>query len=295
MLKQYGKKIYATTIVLLFAFLLTIGSTYAWFTLSEGTQVQGLQFSLTTSESLLILMDNGSYDLDDPDDYLYLTTPTNYVTSLTTAKIKEQYDFTEGRIQMYPVTSLDGRVMKDLLGNVQSASPNALNPGKYISFDVWIYSPAQSASIGLADYSSSGTNGSVEFKNLVKNSVRLSITKDSFTRIFGHDKDYDFQFQPGMAGYNPALTSMPLLEQQAVSLLHGLYFSNDPILNESSNQKINVDTPELATTELFVLAAGVPQKISIRIWIEGWDSEANNNVIAATFSLSFSFIVRNSA
>ncbi|MDZ4196376.1 MAG: hypothetical protein U1C51_03890, partial [Candidatus Izemoplasmatales bacterium] len=40
------------------------------------------------------------------------------------------------------------------------------------------------------------------------------------------------------------------------------------------------------------LLADVPQKLTIRIWIEGWDKDANNNIMSALLTVKFEFAVQ---
>ncbi|MCK7485959.1 MAG: hypothetical protein MZU97_10720 [Bacillus subtilis] len=57
-------------------------------------------------------------------------------------------------------------------------------------------------------------------------------------------------------------------------------------MNESVDVKANATT-------LFNLIANTPTKVTIRIWIEGWDAQANNNLVGAVFNMSFGFIVKS--
>ncbi|MCK7485957.1 MAG: hypothetical protein MZU97_10710 [Bacillus subtilis] len=89
------KKIVMTGLVVLVAFVITIGSTYAWFTIGQTADVGNMDLTISSSESILILMDN-NYNIND--NGAFLNTPTNYKSILRTSDIQAVYNYTGGRV-----------------------------------------------------------------------------------------------------------------------------------------------------------------------------------------------------
>ena len=58
-MKNLRNKIVLSGLVLLFALVATIGSTFAWFTVSDTVDVQTMNLNVKSSESLLIRVYNG--------------------------------------------------------------------------------------------------------------------------------------------------------------------------------------------------------------------------------------------
>ncbi len=61
-MKQLKTKVIMSAFVLLFALVATIGSTYAWFTVSNEVAVQSIDLDIITADSLLIQVQDDSGD-----------------------------------------------------------------------------------------------------------------------------------------------------------------------------------------------------------------------------------------
>ncbi|MFH0993262.1 MAG: hypothetical protein V1761_02810, partial [bacterium] len=81
-MKSLRNKIILSGLVLLFALVATIGSTFAWFTVSNTVTVGAMQLNVQTSESLLIK----PYAGEDGDEGALLNAE-NYKANITIADI----------------------------------------------------------------------------------------------------------------------------------------------------------------------------------------------------------------
>jgi hypothetical protein len=292
------KKVILTGMVVLVAFVITIGSTFAWFTIGQAADIQNMNLSINSSESILIQMDN-NYNMDD--NFVQLTTPTNYKSVLTNDDIDDFYDFLNGNIIMKPLTSTNGISITRQNGSTALfATKNELDEvpaGEYIQFSVWLLSQSASANIAISNLTLSASNTLVE-KNIVINAVRLSIdagaANEGTKRIFGLGKDYGFVFGVNDVGYDPTPDTtnnaiLPAVASSLISTYHAVFHTDGTATpGESVSDKA-------VATHVFNLAANTPTKVTIRIWIEGWDSQANNNLIGAVFNIAFSFIAKPQA
>lgn len=282
------KKILLTGIVTIFAFIVTIGTTYAWFTLGNSSSVSEVELNVSTDVSLLIMMDDG-YNMVDDETLLKNANNTYYVTELTNAQIQTQYAFQHVNLQ--PITTEDGINMEMRNGTTASFQDLPGGTGVYIEFKVWLLSQDKSVSIGVKDLSIAANSGDT-LKDNVVDGIRLGIeTSDTGANIFGPDMDYDFAYTPGQNGYDdtPGSTENvidPTVESTLVAL-HGLYYLSTG--TETANEN---ETTLLDTTEVMQLTADIPELVTIRIWAEGWDFDINNNVLNAVFDVEFGFIVR---
>jgi hypothetical protein len=59
----------------------------------------------------------------------------------------------------------------------------------------------------------------------------------------------------------------------------------------------NVSTANLTTdaTTITTLHPSLPSLITVRIYIEGWDAQTSNSLLAALISVSFEFRLKNSS
>jgi hypothetical protein len=291
-LKALQKKVVLSALVVFVAFLVTIGSTFAWFTVGQSANVNEMNLTINSSESILILLDKGYTIGTHPT---LLNNPNSYSSILRNSDFVGYYDITSDGIAMDLLTSVNGVSVTYRNG---STAPFALdtNPdpdvkGAYIQFSVWMLSQSQSVIVSLSDFLVEADNTIVE-KNIVTNAVRMSVESNavtSNTRIFGQDKDYNFAFLQGQVGYSSTASENIIDPDDKTSMetLHGVAFTTGtPVAGESVDDKANASS-------LFTLLANTPTKVTIRIWIEGWDAQANNNLIAARFDISFGFIVKS--
>ncbi len=273
-MKEVQKKILLAGMVAVFAFLVTIGSTYAWFTIVNENSVEAVSVNVQAQQSLLIMMDDdeahSGAGLNLIDDNVYLNNPANYVTNLTNAIISAEYDFES--IVLEPVTSLNGRTM-----TWRDTTTTGIS-FKYVEFKVWVLSQTDNVNVAVENLSLTANNTPAS-KDNVKQAARLSFD-DAVGNpvIFGLDKD--FLFNDG--------TGLDTEVADGIAAYHGLYYTTvegSAVTDESTEALGSASTA-------FSLTAGEPKRITIRIWIEGWDEECTNNLSAAIFGMGFSLTVK---
>lgn len=288
---NFKKKIMLAGVVTIFAFLVTIGSTYAWFTTGQSSEIQSIEMSVQTDTSLLILLDKG-YNYGVPADKTFLDNPTNYFSTLSNDMITSYYNY--NNITFQPITTLNGQAFyfRDLLTSANS-TPNATLDlqGQYIQFSVWLLSQDNTVNVAMSDFVVSAQSGSNSLQSVIVDATRLSLTAEDGTpvaQIYGLDKDYAFEFMPGETGYSSTIANNTIIpgNKTAVEAFHSVYYrSSGAVLNESVSSL-------LAATTVVALTANIPTKVIIRVWIEGWDADCTNNVLGIDFSLGFNFTIK---
>ncbi len=334
-MKALKSKVILSAVVLLFALVATIGSTYAWFTVSQTVEVSSLQLTVESADNLLIRMEDPLVNDDiEPD----LDLPGTYKTILTSAEVRTKYDYTGGGIAawtLYPVTavqsaytSTDAKTLNEMQvaidtnlvrGLTATATPNQ-DGGDYIQIKFWLYLQSTSAVdqyISLQDLSVITAGGNNVQQDNVVNAVRVAVWGDDTTYgvsggpdaavIFGIDNEYDFAFTSAYAGYSDYTDVWTVLEGEEIgtdqfntivqtdaitnfsTVSDGVFFQSvllDVIPGMSSNTISECD-------DIFLITPETPTLFTVRIYIEGWDSDTINSLSAALFDISFKFIVRS--
>lgn len=292
-MNSINKKILLSGLVALFAFVTMIGATYAWFQVSSAVDVQSLTVNISSSESLLLLADNVADPYTMASDEAFLTNPTNYTTYLTNQNIIDAgYDFTGGRIKMAPITTINGIAFTNRAGAAVSKTPSLVTPGDYLEFSVWLFSQSSSVTITLYDYAAVATNLNT-YANDVVNCLRVSmeISSSGTSLIYGVDKDLDFAFLPNIVGYDsgtPANNTINAGVKSTLLTYNGTFYKGTatPAVGEVTNVLGDAST-------LLTLTAGVPQKITMRIWLEGWDLDCDVNLLGALFNVAYGFSIKS--
>lgn len=284
-MKTFKTKILLAGIITVFAFIVTIGTTYAWFTIGQNSAVSAIQLRVETDTSLLILLDDG---YDYVTNKTMLDDPESYSSVLNNSDFTGIYEF--GNIKMLPVTTLEGEsfLQSDRV-SAASYSDSETTPGQYLQFSVWLLSQDNTVTVALKDLTVTATAGTI-WQNTVVDAVRLSTTVSTAdAQIYGFDKDYDFEFLEGQTGYSttPADNIIDSTDETALIALQELSYQSSGTPDEVES------TATLASaTTVVQLTANVPQMVTIRIWIEGWDFDCTNNILGATFSFAFDFTVK---
>jgi hypothetical protein len=232
--------------------------------------------TIQTSTSLMIMMDDENGDglmNGETFDAAYRLDPTNYYTLLTNDIIKQEYLFDS--IVFQPITTQNGTswLRQDLL-TAASADPSV--PGQYIEFSVWILSQDKDVTVALMNFAATASNVN-PLQDAIADAVRLSATGDAGTGlIYGQDKDYDYVYSD-MTAINAGIETTLLG-------LHGLFYG-DEVANQSTSTLASAAT-------VLTLVSNIPELVTVRIWIEGWDDDCDNNTLGAAFTLDFGFIVK---
>jgi hypothetical protein len=270
-MKSLRNKVILSGIVLLFAFIATIGSTYAWFTVSSSTNIETMELNVTAADNLLLRVATGGAE----ETLTYLQDASNYKTYIEVADlIAAGYlqDDVNTPWRLQPSTVLvPGTDRMSYLPNINNrtyaaATANDYN-GQYIHLEFWILSQSEDAKvIQLNDFAidAVGIGDNTTEQEFVENAVRLAVWLD--------DSDHG-------GGTATGEGTMYL-------------FGNDdtvPANNIAPDQTGFTVNTTTSSTDLYTVNFNVPTLVNVLIYIEGWDSQASNDIILATFQVSFGF------
>ncbi len=203
-MKSLRNKVILSGIVLLFAFIATIGSTYAWFTVSTDSSVTGITLQVTAADNLLI-RPKSILNADD-EVFTYLRDINNYATSVTASTMQTEGYFYEndglGSLiltspwRLKPVTvlgNIDTTYYNDpqdgftYINNIDAVvagdgvttlptyaiATDNLYAGHYITLEFWMLSQADAdKNIVLDSYSISSTVGNSTAQANIANATR---------------------------------------------------------------------------------------------------------------------------
>jgi hypothetical protein len=249
-MKALKNKVILSAVVLLFALVATIGSTYAWFTISNEVEVKEMTLNVQAADNLLIRVANPA--ALDASDTTLLNASTYYQT-ITTDLIKEYFDYTglyyapedtEEEFPLYapwslhPVTAvqsgyatIDAKTLNsmtissaNLVRDLVTTTAKNQEGGKFIELNFWLYaqtSDGNPINVTLKDLTI--TSSADAPKNDVVNAVRVAIWGDNSAfnvagaagdaYIFGIDNDYGYAFVEGRIGYSStAAATTPLVD-----------------------------------------------------------------------------------
>ncbi|MBN2540291.1 MAG: hypothetical protein JXB08_02070 [Bacilli bacterium] len=293
-MKALKTKVIMSAVVLLFALVATIGSTYAWFTVSNTVTVNQFTVDVQSAETLLIRVWDGESVLVSPDnEYTDYGWTLDSFSSSVNVLSSSQYDTEIGAAYFLPVTALKGEdqtggyfdtVYTDVdFTTLRSLTANAIDDpatygreltaanansasGGYIELKFWLLKPAGINSKVTFDYTITDGGGTT-----YENAMFFGTLGDSNQYIFGDDRDLDFAWTSGMAGYTNGALDAP---------------SNTSLLSTAATASLGtVNSTEVLTLE----TANVPELVTIYIWMEGWDQDASNAVMGAAFDISLTF------
>ncbi|XFA99742.1 hypothetical protein ACAG96_03935 [Candidatus Izemoplasma sp. B36] len=328
-MKSLKTKVIMSAFVLLFALVATIGSTYAWFTVSNQVSVQAIDLDVVTADSLLIQVQDEVTDTESagvelgnaPYTTYGLTNLTDFQTNLTTTEIAlaTQYTTYTG-YKMAPLTAAyistvgtttayDEIDMDKLayLTDLETTTDRALtevvgNPtykngtvGGYVEFNFWlIYSGlSESVDIALQDLVITETGAS---PSAVTNAISVGIKGDQVEttpteNIFSLNPDYGFLFESTDAGYSETSALNSISDKATLIGKHSVYF-NTADTDDLANIYVGTTGTSSQASTVATLAPNTPELITVRIWLEGWDSQTTNLLSSATFNISFEFVIK---
>lgn len=321
-MKALKTKVILSGIVLMFAFIATIGTTYAWFTVSDTVTVDTLTLNVQSADNLLIKPMN----YDEGTDTFSATTPnlvSTYTTSLSQADLVSAGLTNLGSYNIEPVTIINpdyaafdatslsyiGDLSDDdrTLTTVVDANVNATD-GYYIELQFLLYSQAAVTKAIEFDLPSITTSGATDVANAVRLSVFSTGTYDASDvfqaaagdwQLFGNNNDYSFDFTgltgeitdagetsiltTGEVGFN-ALTDLATAPTSLnqVSVADGSALSGSVTINSAQP----VGTTALNIVEI---APETPTVVSVLIFVEGWNVDADNFIANSQFIISFGF------
>ncbi|MDT8336915.1 MAG: hypothetical protein RQ856_03695 [Candidatus Izemoplasmatales bacterium] len=309
-MKSLRNKVILSGIVLLFAFIATIGSTYAWFTASTATEINSMEISVGAADNMLIkVWKDGVTYLNDgsgtPDD---LATASNYPSTIITNQnlIDAGYLYDTpatlvGPWRLQPVTivipgytGLNGKALNKITLADRSLSALTVagtdfnsSSGYYIQLKFWLYSQAETdKAVTVNKMSVTTVAGNSVTQDAIVDAVRLSIWMDDtqFAAaspvngtpvIFGKNVNYDYAFSGDFD--NPSVGNT--LDGVASVL-------TQPALNATAEAAVNLLN---TTPTVYTIKPSTPTLVTVLIYVEGWNTAANNDVTEAAFNVSFGF------
>lgn len=297
-MKSLKSKVILSAVVLIFALVATIGSTFAWFTVSSTVTASSLTLNVSTEKSLLIKVANLNETYTSPKDY----DPLNYTTALTSTDFTGDLGYYLNSWVLRPSTAVDPgyntayvntfasiEQTSGNLTNLLAAGINNASTGYVVQLKFWVM--AQSAAnlyVGSVNVAGGtgigGDNTPASVITAIEGSTRLSFVSD-YTEstvtnkgyIFGNDGSIDYTYQFPGGGHT-------LITASAVQSPVGT-------IDDTADLATLVGTTGTSGSVIEVLAANVPELVNVYIFIEGWDSQANNTIIGAPFRVSFGFII----
>jgi len=332
-MKALKTKVMLSAFVLLFALVATIGSTFAWFTVSNEVRVDQFELTVQTQDSLLIRLYNGETTTDNLTD---LQNANTYSTNYTSDMILDQFaDFDTWRLTPVTAVQFDDNALgfdDPKLNPFELSILSLVDPAirlhtittdsngadaNFIELKFWILSQAavnKKLYLHNLVVNSNLPANTITGQTDAANAVRLGVGVTSGATgaidptegfVYANRPNssltlpYGFLFLEGMRGYNSSTASLNALDQTLdteIVKLHSLFSipSGTPKANESA--VVAVGSLEAAYTaagiaSLTTLVPNIPQLVTVRIYIEGWDSYANNTIIAAKFNINFSFVI----
>ena len=272
-MKSLKTKVIMSAVVLAFALLATIGSTYAWFTVSNQVAVTNVDLDVVTADSLLIQIQDDSTDAEDggallsagtnyssyfpngldsfqsnisTTDLNNSTQYTNYenwtltpITAASTPTTGAGYtDYTALDVTHFSYLDLSdaNRTLHDAMAMKNTGS------GGYIEFNFWLIYSGESASVDVALQNLAISN--ISGASALSDAIAVGVVGDqaeasATTNVFALDPDYAFALVSTDAGYlgtgTPSYDSIPASNQSTLLGLHSLSMDHQ-LLQMSAQQ-----------------------------------------------------------
>ena len=308
-MKSLKSKVILSALVLIFALVATIGSTFAWFTVSNTVTTSALTLQVTTADSLLIRVADVDTPLSqNPATYVAdmgLTSaqnpldPTQYTTALNTASFIADLGYTNlsswriapaSAVQSTYLTVVPGTL--SVLDDASFARPlgtlaTVNNAGGHaIKLAFWVMSQSTKDLKVNATSAINGTSGETSVQEAIEQSVRLAVLSTGNATnglLFGQDIDYAYDYAT----------------MQSVAALISAGPFSDTVFNKITDRTSTTTIPAGystyvgtdGVTVLQQLTLNVPVVVWVTIFVEGWDSDARNYLSNATMSVTFSFTI----
>lgn len=243
------RKILMSISTFLFALFAFTGATLAWFELSDQVSIGGFDMEITSGENLKIEIAPGVYSNGSES--------TGNPKILFPALFYSQKGYTVNRVRLEPLTSLDGKTFYIRQLGTTYLDDNYLHvpDGQYLNyFDFNLKFKSESSTSLMNVHLNTGTRVSnFHGDPIIPNTVRIAFIVDDVT-IMIYEEDALVQpsnsFKPGYGLDGIQLTSSAKYDGSLEGALNSLLFTIGP--NET-------------------------QTMTIRIWLEGWDHQTNDD------------------
>jgi len=315
-MKSLRNKVILSGIVLLFAFIATIGSTYAWFTVSTQTTVEALNLQVAAADNLLIRVKklndgvSGDQTWESESELEKLNVSKYWSTSITNQNfIDAGYFYTNSEPwRLQPVTiiqdgytainpktlshldivNVENRKLTEIVDGTDTAKYNAYG-GYYIKLELYLLSfseEIQYVEIDKGITSITENHDELDPRGLVVNAVRFSVFQGLSSEaypayVYGYDSTYGFDF----TGSEEANTTAGTLSTVPFNKLLNL---TTPLAGLATSV-VDIDSGTSANPDVATLVKDTPTLVTVYIFIEGWHVDAANYIVKAQFNISFAF------
>lgn len=264
-------------------------STFAWFTTSSTTTVGGLDFNAEGGAGLEISVDGENW---------YSSLPQSVITNAV------------GSVLFKPTTSTDGKEIKAEAGEAASAgsyaslslyfrTDDAAAKEVYLNTGTTCASTAGSATYTIHAWNAvakstykTGAEGNFTVGETITaelvNAARISFTDNaaSSTKVWEPGKGQGWDLGNLANDYRNHVNGTETSVGTTVSTL------STTDLNLGANNAAAVVSIPVSTDRTSLLAA---YKLDIKIWIEGWDGDCFNSIMAQELKTSLCFGIRNAS
>ncbi len=317
---KLSRKLLLSVLTVAFA-LITLGATtFAWFTLSTKAEIQSFDVEVTSGAGIEISADGSNYS-----NYISAQQIYSAITRSKSSTILDHVTSKNG--QTFTTIDYEGELSFDKTANSGWAEFDLWFRSPEASVEVYMLNNTKITSTGVtwtsdANFNLTATDSLVVGSQRTlygANAVRISTTENELTA-----NDTGFQYNDGdsanifelggdtgdqrldkvikttygsVAYYNAknpnATIPSNIITSEQNALPNVLKINNLPSLNELNTEDINlgVYTP-VATLEVDNDYTGVNYyygQITVRIWLEGWDPDMFNAIMADVISIHMHF------
>ena len=297
-MKALKTKVILSAAVLLFALVATIGSTFAWFTVTNTNDVTTPTLQIQAVDSLLIKLANSS---DTQADSTTNADPTDYSQGISASDILGHASYSSMETwTLFPVSAVQTAYDSINAGSLHSLGAGYLRPltpgvtrntastGEVITIKFWLMAQSDNNYVKVNNVVITGQSGT-NADDLIEGSVRLAVTIDSTGLggpqtgfIFGNagEVDFDFTFVGTANEYTGATTpgeGFDTLDEHTTGL--------STTLEESTQLGV------AGTSQICELDTLSPVLVTVDIFIEGWDADTTGDIIAGLLNVTFDFTI----
>lgn len=301
-MRKLTTKLLFAIISVAFALVALGTTTFAWFTLSDTATVSTFDAQITAGEGIEISLDG-----------------TNYYTTIPATEIQNKIN--QLNVELKDVTSNDGKQFFYLnSGTAIDYTSFGTAKKPYIEFDLFFRSPSATGVI-LNNYEFTSKhvvqveypeNSGEMVEQVVEgiswpadvtftNSFGVEVTAGTPATYYAHaalrmsltpvnnessEEETAVVYQaPEVTGKNKAIGATPIGNGMV-----------DYYNKKNSDNPLDIDDGEIANaltapsgSDLITLTANTPQKVRVRIWIEGWDPDTFNAILNAKINVKMVF------
>jgi hypothetical protein len=281
-----SKKLIIASLMLVFAFVAVVSSTFAWFTMQQQAEVEEITLNVATAGTDLQISTDGT-----EGSYGYSITLGEITGKLAPVTFDDSDDTFKG-------LAFDETDTFFVYENAVAVKPGATEANEgYLEYDLWFKSSeAIDVNLDLSESKSTILSGNTSALGSLR-FMFIEVDDETHAEVDATRKIWE----PTITGatgtfgtgafYNPANNYIAYNAYTTFLEVYnsgvGHYELNDTYFtgriytpNTPVDDKFNVTT----------LAKNVAKHIRVRIWIEGWDGDCNNTAAEAELKTFLSFI-----